>query len=212
MSSFGRRLKKLRVEKKAKQEELALMLGISRTAVSKYENDDREPDMKTIAALTNYFDVSVDYMFGRTAVRGKTDYIPSNLKLIMGNKSLEEFKSDIDNEIGVLFDPRDLKDYLSGDSLPSLKSVQAFADYANVDIDFFYRRNDPDSLEKARHERKKNPDNFPDSKIVEEIIRHRGFIRLAHWIKEHDISPDDVIKLMNNLFHLNKKKQPKKPL
>ncbi|MCX7746908.1 MAG: helix-turn-helix domain-containing protein [Clostridia bacterium] len=69
MASFGERLKLLREEKGKTQQEIAELLGLSRSALSKYEHNDREPDRQAVAMLTDYFDVSVDYLFGRTNVR-----------------------------------------------------------------------------------------------------------------------------------------------
>jgi transcriptional regulator with XRE-family HTH domain len=44
-------------------------LGISRRAYTKYENDQTEPDNKTLSRLAEYFDVTTDYLLGRTDVR-----------------------------------------------------------------------------------------------------------------------------------------------
>lgn len=53
------------------QEELALKLGITRAALSHYEKNRRNPDFDTMTELANLFDVSIDYLVGRTsAVNG----------------------------------------------------------------------------------------------------------------------------------------------
>lgn len=60
------RLVELRKERKMTQEELANVLGISRSALSLYETDKRQPDFQTICRLADFFNVSVDYLLGRT--------------------------------------------------------------------------------------------------------------------------------------------------
>lgn len=66
MLSFGDRLKRARKEKKLTQEEVAKRLGIDDTTISKYENDKSEPDNKTLNDLAGLYEVSVDYLLGRT--------------------------------------------------------------------------------------------------------------------------------------------------
>lgn len=60
------RLKALRSEYRKTQQELADMLGITRQGYAKYENGLGEPDNNTLTKLADYFDVSTDYLLGRT--------------------------------------------------------------------------------------------------------------------------------------------------
>lgn len=60
------RLVELRKKRKMTQEELAGVLGISRSALSLYETNKRQPDFETICRLADFFDVSIDYLLGRT--------------------------------------------------------------------------------------------------------------------------------------------------
>lgn len=48
------------------QEGLAAKLGISRSALSHYEKNRREPDYATLSMLADLFNVSTDYLLGRT--------------------------------------------------------------------------------------------------------------------------------------------------
>lgn len=58
-------LKKLRTERGFSQKALADLLGITQQAVYKYENLSVEPDIQTLIAIADVFDVSVDYLIGR---------------------------------------------------------------------------------------------------------------------------------------------------
>jgi transcriptional regulator with XRE-family HTH domain len=64
--SFGRRIKQLREEKGVRQEDIGNLFSVSKSAVSQWENDIRTPDMDIIIKLADFFDVSTDYLLGRT--------------------------------------------------------------------------------------------------------------------------------------------------
>ena len=63
-STFAERLKELRQERELKQAELAKEVDISLSIISMYENGLRKPGMDAIIALSNYFNVSTDYLLG----------------------------------------------------------------------------------------------------------------------------------------------------
>ena len=63
---FGKCIVTLRKEAKITQADLAEKIGISRAALSLYEIEKREPDFETIEKIADFFEVSTDYLFGRT--------------------------------------------------------------------------------------------------------------------------------------------------
>lgn len=63
---FGQRIVELRKRQGLTQTELAKTIGISRSALSLYEIEKRQPDWETINKMASLFDVSVDYLLGRT--------------------------------------------------------------------------------------------------------------------------------------------------
>ena len=60
------RLKELRKQRGVSQLRLAMDLGLSQNTVSRYENGEREADYRTLILLGDYFNVSIDYLLGRT--------------------------------------------------------------------------------------------------------------------------------------------------
>lgn len=62
-------LKKLRVEKGISQKALGEKIGVSQQSINKYENYAIEPDIKTLILIAQFFQTSVDYLIGNTAVR-----------------------------------------------------------------------------------------------------------------------------------------------
>ena len=63
------RLKILRAEKGLAQKDMASFLKIDRTTYVKYESGSSEPNFSTLSKLAEFFDVSVDYLLGRTDIR-----------------------------------------------------------------------------------------------------------------------------------------------
>jgi len=69
ISSVGRkmmRLKELRTEKGATQKEVAEFICCSPLVYSRYEREEREPDIDALCKLADYFNVTVDYIVCRT--------------------------------------------------------------------------------------------------------------------------------------------------
>lgn len=60
------RLKELREKHNVSQVKLAMELHLNQNSISRYENGEREADYNTLIAFADYFNVSVDYLLGRT--------------------------------------------------------------------------------------------------------------------------------------------------
>ena len=69
MKNFSERIKELRKEKGLSQEGIGNIIGVTRYAVYSYEKGRAYPEMKGLIALAEYFDVSMDYLAGRTDKR-----------------------------------------------------------------------------------------------------------------------------------------------
>ena len=55
-------LREIRKRRKYSQLKVAMDLSISREALSYYENGQRSPDIEMLVKLSNYFNVSIDYL------------------------------------------------------------------------------------------------------------------------------------------------------
>ena len=60
------RLKELRKKKHISQIKLAIDLDMNQNSISRYETGAHEADYKTLIAIADYFNVSIDYLLGRT--------------------------------------------------------------------------------------------------------------------------------------------------
>ena len=65
MSAFGRTLRRLRKEDNLTQKQLADKLGLAFSTISMYERGDREPDFETLEAIADFFNVSMDTLYGK---------------------------------------------------------------------------------------------------------------------------------------------------
>ncbi|NLV75923.1 MAG: helix-turn-helix transcriptional regulator [Tissierellia bacterium] len=63
---FAERVKMLRKQKNIKQSELGEMVGLSYTAISDIERGRRTTTIEKLVAIADYFEVSIDYLVGRT--------------------------------------------------------------------------------------------------------------------------------------------------
>lgn len=89
MSSFSERLYKLRKKNNLSQDYLANKIGVSRSTISNYELNKRLPSVEILNIIADYFQVSTDYLLGRSN-------IPINLK---------EYLSQDSPDIFLLIDP-----------------------------------------------------------------------------------------------------------
>ena len=69
MDDFSSRVKALRKERGLKQAEMAEILGIKERSYQCYEYRERYPDFPGLIVLADFFNVSLDYLVGRSDVR-----------------------------------------------------------------------------------------------------------------------------------------------
>ena len=61
MDIVGKRMKGLRESIRLSQKEISVKIGISQSAVNRYENNQSEASYETLLTYADYFDVSLDY-------------------------------------------------------------------------------------------------------------------------------------------------------
>ncbi len=66
MEIVGQRLRALRESVGLSQNKLAGMIGVRQSSINRYENGQSVPSIQTFCWYADYFDVSMDYIFGRT--------------------------------------------------------------------------------------------------------------------------------------------------
>lgn len=69
MNNLTVQLKGLRKAKKVTQKAVAENINIAIRAYQYYESGEREPTLSILIALADYFDVSLDYLVGRSEIK-----------------------------------------------------------------------------------------------------------------------------------------------
>lgn len=87
---INERIRELRIEKGLTQRELAKELKLSSSTIAMYESGRRVPDHTILQQLATFFDVTIDYLLGRTNIRNEETM--QNIKnAIKDNPELLEF-------------------------------------------------------------------------------------------------------------------------
>jgi transcriptional regulator with XRE-family HTH domain len=97
MKIVSERLRHLREGVKLSQAKLAKLMGTTQASVNRYESDTSSPSPETFILYADYFDVSLDYIFGRTdKPQGKLyDYHPK----------IEKTSEEMRQFVEMCFDP-----------------------------------------------------------------------------------------------------------
>ena len=66
MATFADNITALRKKQNKKRQEVADDLGISRSSLEYYEKNKRKPDIEVLTKIADYYNVSADYLLGRT--------------------------------------------------------------------------------------------------------------------------------------------------
>lgn len=73
---FSNQLKKLRKERGLTQEQLASLLNISKSAISMYENGNREPNFETEELIADFFNVNISVLRGKNPIIVPEGFMP----------------------------------------------------------------------------------------------------------------------------------------
>ena len=63
---LGERLKALRTENHLRQDQVARLVNVEKSSISMYETGMRQPSYTTLVRLADVFNVTTDYLLGRT--------------------------------------------------------------------------------------------------------------------------------------------------
>ena len=66
---LAERLKELRKERDLRQEQIAVAIDVGMSTYCRYEQGKREPNASVLWRMADYYDVTVDYLLGRSERR-----------------------------------------------------------------------------------------------------------------------------------------------
>ena len=139
-NDFSRSLSLLRQEKGISQRAAAKELGISQALLSHYENGIREPGLAFVARACDYYNVSADFLLGRTLSRDGTTILDADSlydsstersNILKGSVLATLSKKLLVNSIGILFD-------LLGKT-GRKEAIRACADYLGTSVYVMFR-------------------------------------------------------------------------
>ena len=137
---FSRSLSLLRQERGLSQRQVARELGISQALLSHYENGIREPGLNFVVKACDFYNVSADFLLGRTLSRDGTTILDADSlydssterdNVLRGSVLATLSKKLLVNSIGVLFD-------LLG-KLGNKRAIKAAANYLSTSVYQLYR-------------------------------------------------------------------------
>ena len=97
MKILGQRLRSLREGMRMSQAKMAELIGMKQSSINRYESGEASPTPETLLRYADYFDVSLDYIYGRT------DYPQGKL---YGNRpQIEKNDPELEKFIEMCFDP-----------------------------------------------------------------------------------------------------------
>ncbi|EWG08861.1 transcriptional regulator [Cytobacillus firmus DS1] len=150
---FAKRLRELREKKNLSQEALAEKLGIPRSTITHYENDtDRLPRRARLDEIASFFNVTTDYLLGRSDVTtlentliSTSDEDPELRKAIgMRIRGLREKRNltqiALADKLGMPH--QNLSNYERGFRQPDYETLIAISDFFNVSTDFLLKGKD----------------------------------------------------------------------
>lgn len=140
---YGERIVQLRKEKGLTQTQLASELGITRSALSLYEIEKREPDTNTLIEISSYFGVSTDYLLGYSDNRISTQelewrhpHTENRLGTILKKYRIQN-KITEDKFVKALGIKKELLSKIElGIYTPSFSLLQKISEITGYDIDF----------------------------------------------------------------------------
>lgn len=97
MKIVGERLRELRESVKFSQSKMGKQFGVGQASVFRYETGENSPPDSLLVQYADFFDVSMDYIFGRTDN-------PQG-KLYEGKPKIEESYPEMEQFIEMCFDP-----------------------------------------------------------------------------------------------------------
>ncbi len=140
-ANFVENLKELMFEQGLSVKEFAERIGIYESTVYNYMRGSRQPTLKLLVKIADYFSCSADYLLGRVSEYGKVSYRqcpPFSQRLAFLLKYFGVNKYQMCKEVPVTHSV--IYAWQSGQSLPTLDYAVKLADYFHCSVDFVLGR------------------------------------------------------------------------
>ena len=176
---FARRLNLLREQKGYSQQDLANLIGISKSSINMFERAEREPSLEVMEAIADIFNVDIDYLYGKQEVERKVAInIGNSDRMTLGqivkrfretNKiTMEEFSQKSGLSRGYISMLEKNENPLSKKPIvPSLTTIQAVSKVIGIDVNEIIEKLDPDQSTRLSEAR----DDTIETKALDSRLR-----------------------------------------
>jgi len=180
---FASALRKLMTERDIKQEGLAKITGKTRQTISQYTNGISEPGYETLVKIADYFDVSTDFLLGRTTDPNRSPCATDDLGLTPDFIDWIVNMNENENTRVILNNIFEIPSFrLLVSELCNYYCAARAADlYDRIWFDFFADYSDTDDLEMIHQEFKNEIDRIIESNQYEERISSMLSIHSKTW-------------------------------
>ena len=131
---MNNRIRELRKQKGITMKQLGSVLGLAESTISQYETGKREPDLKTLTMLADYFSVTTDYLLGKEPQVIGSQIIQARWFRNMSQRELAE-KLNISTTL--------LSKYESNHAKPDLQRLRQIAAVLDVSVDSLLGYDEP---------------------------------------------------------------------
>lgn len=150
--NFGQILKQLRIAKGLTQNELAKILDVSKSNISKYEAGNVEPNLEVLIRISEYFEVPVDYLLGKNVEKASDKSVleKENKFFFFNNETLlrdifsKRIKTAIldmgltedDFKTAISFGSEKATTFLNGEGEPNADDLIELSQFLNTSTDY----------------------------------------------------------------------------
>jgi len=139
---FAERLREFILEKEIAVEKLAVFIGISRSTLFRYLQGERVPTIAIAVNLANYFDCSLEFLFGRTTAEKVENFQPDlpafgeRFKFVLNERKITAYGLCKKSKI----DASSIHYWLSGNYVPYMDNLFRLADALDCTVDYLIGR------------------------------------------------------------------------
>lgn len=158
------RLQELRDKASISQMTLSKVIGVARSTIAMWESGKSEPDNKSLVAISDFFNVSIDYLLGRSDIKNYATTGGAKIKTNVPLEILlEQYKIDLDILAAIAGrSPGELQSWLSDTCLLPVDVIDKITSFFEIDSSDFESGVIPlfhkDSVAKKLQKYKKNDD------------------------------------------------------
>ena len=144
---ISERIKKLRKELNVTQNKVAIYIGVARATYTNYENGNKKPPYEQLIKLSEFFNVSTDYLLCITDTKNvycKLNTTQYTLEFGERIKELRNARKTTQKEMADILgiDRSTYNGYETNKTKPSYEILLKLADYFNVSIDLLTGRDE----------------------------------------------------------------------